>query len=135
VCCLDLHVVLSKHRWATVGQKSMLITALFPSYLEPRSPVSRHTTGGTGSGKPDYRHRARTDCVEKREVAHRCFCDPHMQVKQGLVGFTQRRISTFRPPTVSQPAYIAHESRVRAGSLSLAQKKCFNSCNTSGSFE
>src|SRR5919205_811670 len=50
--------VLSQHRWATVGQTSMLITALFPSSLEPRSPVSRGTTGGTGSGKRDYRYRA-----------------------------------------------------------------------------
>jgi hypothetical protein len=34
-----------------------------------------------GSEKTDYRNHSRTGCVEKREVAHWCFCDSHMQVK------------------------------------------------------
>jgi len=34
-----------------------------------------------GSGKTDYRYRARTGCVEKRWGAHWCFYDRHMQDK------------------------------------------------------
>jgi hypothetical protein len=56
-----------------------LITALFCPYMEPLFYVSRGKTREDDTGKRDYRHRARTGCVEKRSVAHGCFCAPHMQ--------------------------------------------------------
>ena len=34
-----------------------------------------------GSENPDYRNRARAGCVEKRQGAHWCFYDRHMQDK------------------------------------------------------
>jgi len=47
--------------------------------MEPRCHVSKGKTREGETGKRDYRYRARIGCVEKREVAPWCFCDPDMQ--------------------------------------------------------
>jgi hypothetical protein len=43
-----------------------LITALFCTYMEPLSCVSRGKSGETDTGKTDYRHRARTGRGDNR---------------------------------------------------------------------
>jgi hypothetical protein len=47
--------------------------------MVPVPAAVKAENGEGGSGKTDYRYRARTGCVENRWVAHWCFCDPHMQ--------------------------------------------------------
>jgi hypothetical protein len=47
--------------------------------MEPLWYVSRGKNREADTGKRDYRHRVRIGCVEKRQVAHQYFCDPHMQ--------------------------------------------------------
>ena len=61
-------------------RKVVPATSLFLSYMDSLCHVSRGKTGEGETGKRDYRHRARTGCVEKREVVHRCFSDPHRRV-------------------------------------------------------
>ena len=56
-----------------------LITELLCPHMEPRCRVSRGKTGEGETGKRDYRHRSQTGCVEKRQGAHGCLCDPAMQ--------------------------------------------------------
>jgi len=60
-------------------RKAVPVASLFLSYMDPRCRVSRGKTKQADSGKRDYQYRARIGCVEKREVAPWCFCDPDMQ--------------------------------------------------------
>jgi hypothetical protein len=55
------------------------ITYVFFYYMVPVPDAVKAEIVRGGSGKTDYRYHARTGCVYKREVAHWCFCDPHMQ--------------------------------------------------------
>jgi len=47
-------------------RKAAPVTSLFLSYMEPPFYVSRGRIGEADSGKRDYRHRARTECVRGR---------------------------------------------------------------------
>jgi hypothetical protein len=60
--------------------KPVLIRVYFPCYMVPLLDAVKAEIVRGGSGKKDYRHHSRTGCVEKRQVAQWCFCDPHIQV-------------------------------------------------------
>jgi hypothetical protein len=77
-------------------RKAVPVASLFLSYMEPLFYVSRGKTGGTDSGKRDYRHRLRTGCIYKRSGAHGCFCDTQMQV------ITVYRRQDMQEPTFQQ---------------------------------
>src|SRR4051794_22567652 len=59
--------------------KVIPITWCFFHYMVPCPLTVKAEMVKGGSEKTDYRYHARTGCVEKREGAHGCLCDPHMQ--------------------------------------------------------
>src|SRR5215217_6392386 len=70
--------------------------------------VSRGKTGEGDTGKRDYRHRARIGCVEKREVAHWYFCNPHMQADTGK-SYYQYRCWRMCPPVDFFPMDVSND--------------------------
>ena len=75
-----LVTIIYDYRYLGGRKKLTLITELFSTYMELLYRVSRGKTGEGETGKRAYRHRSQTGGVEKREGAHGCLCDPHMQV-------------------------------------------------------
>src|SRR5262247_4772585 len=59
--------------------KMVPITWCFFHYMVPLLDGVKADVGRRGSGKRDYRYRSRTGGVYKRQVAHWCFCVPHIQ--------------------------------------------------------
>src|SRR5215510_217572 len=80
----------------------------FLHYMEPLNYVSRGKTRGRGTGKRDYRHHARTECVEKREVGQRCFCNLHMQVVSAGVLRKRRQFFQIRGQSAGRYTTAGH---------------------------
>jgi hypothetical protein len=65
----DLKMKMSCLRKPTVFEtfeKEVPLTELFPSYMVPLPLAVKAEIVKRGSGKRDYRHRARIGCVDKR---------------------------------------------------------------------
>src|SRR4029450_4334654 len=87
--------------------------------MAPLCHVSRGKTEEAYTGQRDYRHRARTGVVEKRQVAHWCLCDPHMQehaLRQGGTSAVPGATCLHSPsPLQNALTSIKHPLRLEPG--------------------
>src|SRR5207249_9319073 len=86
-------------------------TELFCTYMKPLCRASRGKTGEADTGKRDYRHHARTGCVEKREVVPWCFSDPHRRAKATGVTRAYRGVFSSLLSAILAPEYLRPPTR------------------------